>query len=648
MYAPATISNRLIKLGIILCLCSSAGYSESLEILEFYPDANEQTIPISDPSCLYFIDDSSNYRVELVGTDEIKVTGIGTSDRSASLIVDCPMKTAYFALRFNSRRKYGFDSEARPRLGQSDSYFGISATEGALSGHSKGLDVVDRSLRIFQLTIREGLPTGALQGTRSESVDVAHEGERWRIGYGVERMFGIFDQKMSYRSFFGFDGMSLAHSHSRYLQSGETESSSWMRLPAPLNFGFGYQKGRDDVTLRTIDRFFPSSVGSLSIGSTIRYSHETNPVEGVRELLRIKVDESLRSSSLLRPGNYNSFECTSTKNCLMTEWVTRNTSNFRDNSLTLEYGLLPHSISANMQSKFGKRHNTGMQIRHNFKDKSFVNRWAFVSKDLGPGATAESSTLHLEFGGGKWTYFVDQSATMIKKDIRGSVAGFRFDGDKVQASASVSRFQPTKGPFSFVAEFRYFFDENIRSLALRSSKTKIDVAVLSNAGDKPVGGVVVNLLLNNTVIGSAVSSPEGRVAFTEGRCCEEYVVQAEHLKQTMSAVVLISPGNLERSVKLYVNDHKKVQVEFFLQSTKNGLEKLNIQNYFPEIGEGILGHHSAVYSNNSLLIPIAGLVDLTMNEQLLPFQYRLISVSGDKFDTTVDGVQVVRILVEEK
>jgi hypothetical protein len=116
----------------------------------------------------------------------------------------------------------------------------------------------------------------------------------------------------------------------------------------------------------------------------------------------------------------------------------------------------------------------------------------------------------------------------------------------------------------------------------------------------------------------------------------------------MSAVVLISPGNLERSVKLYVNDHKKVQVEFFLQSAKNGLEKLNIQNYFPEIGEGILGHHSAVYSNNSLLIPIAGLVDLTMNEQLLPFQYRLISVSGDKFDTTVDGVQVVRILVEEK
>jgi hypothetical protein len=37
-----------------------------------------------------------------------------------------------------------------------------------------------------------------------------------------------------------------------------------------------------------------------------------------------------------------------------------------------------------------------------------------------------------------------------------------------------------------------------------------------------------------------------------------------------------------------------------------------------------------------------------MNEQLLPFQYRLISVSGDKFDTADDGVQVVRVLVEEK
>ena len=623
--------------------CWAAG----LNTLEFYNDEIEKIIEIPDATCVCFLDDESNYSVSRMGEKKIKITAAGITERSASLLVDCTSDSIVYSMRYFSRKKYGFDGQAGRRKSLPDAYAAISTSRNAFGEGSSYYEISDRSERYFQVTARQSDFLSASQGLRTHSFDMAHEDSDWRLGYGVDRVYYGSDSKFNYRVVLGLLGMNLSQTQSKQIHTGFEEKSTWLRLPAPFGLGFGHRLASDGTELRVIDRFFSATRNDWSLTALTRYTQEKAQSGEITKKARIRIDQSLGRWGL-RPGVSNSIDCEKVTRCFLTEWSLKMPINLMRTSIAPEYGLLPHFAGVNLSTRFGGGQSFNFGMREYFKQKSFANRWRFVVKDDVAAGTSEGSQLHLETSKGDWTYFIDQSASIINKQSIGSGMGFQFTGNRFNTALRFLRPKLDNGPVTALGDFRYFFDKNIRSVTIGLARSKIKVRVLSVAGDNPVSGAKLDILKDGEIVGGLETSAEGEALFLGARCCGEYEVRAKHRDFSAEGTAYVSASLREPSLTLYIVDHRKIPVEFYVRKSNLELERVNIANFYPEIGEAIVSLAGAMYEGGFIYVPISGSVNLVINDGLLPFRYHVLSVDGAIVDTKIDSPKPVRVVLEEK
>jgi hypothetical protein len=245
----------------------------------------------------------------------------------------------------------------------------------------------------------------------------------------------------------------------------------------------------------------------------------------------------------------------------------------------MEYGLLPHSFAASLNSIFWQRQKFTVALRKKFSERSFVSRWRQFAVDSQEPSTTENSNEHFELVRQKWTYFYDQSSSLIRKSVLSNSIGCKFEGDSLTTGLGARMDGLDAKRVGYFGDVRYFFDQNLARTALQWSKTSVKVKVKSNAPGVAVVGAKVDLFLDGKLIASRVSSPDGVVEFTEGRCCQDYRVVATFGGMSGEADVYLSAMGLDRLVSVVINDHKKASVNFYVKINER-LERLNLSNFY--------------------------------------------------------------------
>jgi hypothetical protein len=314
----------------------------------------------------------------------------------------------------------------------------------------------------------------------------------------------------------------------------------------------------------------------------------------------------------------------------------------------MEYGLLPHQVAMSLNAEVLRRQKINLQFKKKFSQKSIVSRWRYFKEDLDAASTFDAAGLHLEYTQGKWTFFGDQSASILQRAMYSNSLGARYEGESLLVGfGGAFDVKRPRSP-ALYANIRYFFDRNLGSFALKNSKTLIKVKVKSNAPGRSVPGALVKLLQDGNIIAEKKSSPDGLVEFSEGRCCDEFkiTVNANGFEENQS--VYLTPLSITRSTSVIINDHRKIAVEYFV--TENGREpsRVNVVNFYDEINEALLGCDGCSYAGNSIFVPIDGLVTLRVNQSLLPFAYQIEKDDTFEIDSRNENLKSVKVTLKRR
>lgn len=641
---------RKLVFSLVLALTSHPGIyaaEQELRTLDFYTDEPDKDVEMPGADCEFLLDDDSNYSVSRAGERKIRISAAGKSDRSASLILDCAEGLVVYNLRYNARKKYGRSAERVTRGRRIDSYLGLTLFSQKAGEISSSFELGDSSEPLLQVSVRESIVRSNDMRLTTNSVDAMHQGADWRLSYGFSRALSLLDDRLNYRVGVGLYGLSVAHSKSILLDSKVEDRFTWVHIPSPIRVSFGYGEKVDGSAIKFADRFFSGRLGLLSASALVRFFQERDADQKVSKGALARLEQ--RASKLLySPVNSSTIECRRTQHCFLTNWTLRQPIEFKNGTFFTEYSPVPHSAAGYITASFSGVQEFNFGIKHFFKQKSFASRWHFVRADERDSGTSEASNLHLETDVGNYLYFVDQSASFVRKTPLSTSLGFRFTGEKIQSGLRLTRESGGKPLIGALVDFRYFFDKNIRSASIRLVKAKVRVRVLSNAGDKALPGVRVNLSRNNTLIESVNTTVDGEALFTEARCCGNFKIIASINGFVSEASVFVTETMLEPTLTVFLEDHRKVQIDYVLKKNSSKMERLNLPNFYPEVGEAIVTFKGAIYEGNLVFVPISSFAKYELNESLLPFRYRIVAIEGAEFDTKQPGDHRVKVILEEK
>lgn len=625
----------------------SEAFGSDLRTQEFYSDEMETFVDLPDSACQILLDDEVNYAVLRIGERKIKISASGRNDRSASLVLDCGRQLVVYSLRYNSRRKYGRSSTMIGRGRFENAYIASTIYSQSPGELSSSIELADYSEPLLQVAARETWVRNRDLLLRTNGADVVHQGMDWRLSYGFARFAGLQDDRLNYRVGVGVYGLNVAHTKSLLIGSKLEDRFTWLYLPQPARLSLGIGRKSDGSEVKVADRFFSGRLGPLATTTLARYVLEKDSGDNVNEATQIRVEQSMANLSD-SPVNSNTIECFDSKRCFLTSWSLRQPVRLVNSALLTEYAFLPHSAGASISTEFAGAQEVNFGVRHYFKQKSFVRRWRFVRAEEQISGTSETSNIHLEATFGRFSYFVDQTSSFLKKIPLATGFGLRFNGEKTHAGFRMTRGDATKASIGALFDIRYFFDKNIRSASVRLTNAKIRVRVLSVAGDKVIPGATVSLIRDGVTIDKAEASQDGDVLFTKAKCCGEFSVRAVLGEFVSDVSVFLSETMMEPSVTVFMEDHRKVYVEFFVKKEGNKLERLDIGNFYPEVGDAIVGFKGAIYQDNYIFIPISGFVEPVLNESILPYRFQVLSIDGGEFNTRQSGGHNIRVILEEK
>jgi hypothetical protein len=289
-----------------------------------------------------------------------------------------------------------------------------------------------------------------------------------------------------------------------------------------------------------------------------------------------------------------------------------------------------------------------MSINRKLRPIETLKRWPHFAVDEDVDSTSEISGVHLELKNSKWTYYADQSASLISGKIWSNTIGARYEGDEITAGIAGSIEGSNYRLPTFNASLRYFLSENLRSLSLRTSKNRLLVKVRSNAPGVFINGAVVELRKSGQLIATRVSSANGMVEFSEARCCETYNLSVELHGHKAESIVHVTPLSLNPSDLLIIEDHNKLHLDFLLVKPENRFEKANISNVFEEIGESIVSCPGCIQVNNDIYAPKDKRVSFEFNSSLLPFGLELDRIEPDFIDSSDTKTSQIRVLLKAR
>lgn len=641
---------RKLVFGVVLAVMPHTGINaaeQGLRTLDFYTDETDKDVEMPGANCEFLIDDDKAFSALRVGKVKIRVSAAGRNDHSASLILDCAGELIVYTLRYNPRKKYGVTTQQRSRGRRSDAYAGSTLFTQKAGELSSSFELGDYSEPLLQISARETMVRSRNVRLRTDSVDSAHQGADWRLNYGFSRALSPLDDRLSYRLGVGLYGLSLAHSRSILLDSKTEDRFTWAHIPHPVKVSLAYGRKSDGSEVKFADRFSSGRLGLLSATALVRIFQEKDAAQKISEGVLARLEQRA-SEVLYSPVNSNTIECKRIQHCFLTNWTIRQPIEFKNGAFLAEYSPVPHSAGSYLTASFSGVHEFNFGIKHFFKQKSFASRWRFVRSEEQDSGTSEASNLHLEADVGNYLYYVDQSASFMRKTPLTTSLGVRFNGDKIQTGLRLTKESSKKPLIGALFDLRYFFDKNIRSVSVRLVKAKVRVRVLSNAGDKPVLGARVILSRDNVLIESVDTSEDGEAVLTEARCCGDFQIKVSFNGFVSEASIFVSETMLEPSVTVFLEDHRKVYIDYFLKKNGSKIERLNLPNFYPEVSEAVVAFKGAAYEGNLAFVPISSFAEFELNESLLPFRYRVVSIEGANFDTKKPEDHRVRVILEDK
>ena len=173
----------LILIGLSPTILSA----QEFQTLTFFTDDNERVVVLQDAQCEAYIDDTSNYRHERLPNGSLKVIGLGTSTRSATLLVDCPNASSVYSLKYVSR-SVNSDLDRVAAVSRPDSSLAISARGKDIESRGMSIELSDRSFDLMQLTVRKSYDRAGRGIQITNSADAFPCGSR----YGEARFFKFF------------------------------------------------------------------------------------------------------------------------------------------------------------------------------------------------------------------------------------------------------------------------------------------------------------------------------------------------------------------------------------------------------------------------------------------------------------------------
>jgi hypothetical protein len=291
------------------------------------------------------------------------------------------------------------------------------------------------------------------------------------------------------------------------------------------------------------------------------------------------------------------------------------------------------------------RQRLSVKISRTLQRKSFVSRFRQFAKDGLPDTFSESTGGHIEVRGDRWTYFWDQSASILQRKLWSNTLGVRYDGDQIVAGVGASFEGKKVRQSSFIGNLRYFFSDNLRSISQKLVKRLIKVNVRSNAPGAAVVDGNMELLQNGQLLVSRQLQGDGVTEFFEAKCCGDYELRFVNGTEEVRQGVFVSEVWQEKSVTLTLSDHREMLVDFVVQAPNGSFEAVALNNHISELSESIVSCDGCRYANNYVYVSRRSNVKLLINESLLPFSYQFGGFDHEAVDGAIKDRGRIKVIL---
>jgi hypothetical protein len=637
---------RVLLVALSLGL-SATSHSQDLNTVTFHVDDTDKEIKLPNDACAHYLDDPSNFKIQKTSPTLIQVIALGRSERSATLLIDCPEQSLVYSLVFYAR-SINSKNDSLSQIVRPQSSLGLEIRASDQGPGAVEFDFTDRSLDPLQIVLRRVEAFNTKPDNSTRSLDVEHRFGLSSIGYGYQITDQPNNKQAVLRTNLQIAGITSSHTKTLKYQQNFIADSYWLRLPAPLGVGLGVERNSKGRQAKVIDRFFNTRMGDFSTTTGTRYQQTLHEDGTTTKSIKFTTDQSSRLNQNFRLTNKNHLTCGRLNACTISEWAIKSKINYRQHDLSLDYGIWPHLLGTGLSTKFFGNQRFNMSINRKLRPIETLKRWPHFAVDEDVDSTSEISGVHLELKNSKWTYYADQSASLISGKIWSNTIGARYEGDEITAGIAGSIEGSNYRLPTFNASLRYFLSENLRSLSLRTSKNRLLVKVRSNAPGVFINGAVVELRKSGQLIATRVSSANGMVEFSEARCCETYNLSVELHGHKAESIVHVTPLSLNPSDLLIIEDHNKLHLDFLLVKPENRFEKANISNVFEEIGESIVSCPGCIQVNNDIYAPKDKRVSFEFNSSLLPFGLELDRIEPDFIDSSDTKTSQIRVLLKAR
>ena len=634
--------------------------------LEFNADNRQERLEVPGKNCIALLDDDSNYTLSVVDDHTFVISTKAASERSALLLIDCAGVIYPYPLSFSNRSKYEYE-EKRYKEGvtRPNSYVGYSHSVFKSVPATNTFEVFDQSYNPLGVGVSRTYLDPGNERMRLDSVDAFHYWDDYSLSYGTTTGRLWSGEEHAFRTYVGGFG-AFAGAQQVYQEHGAKEESYVLSTPAPLLTRFLYHKALDGAMDRRAQRNLFGNVGLLA-SNTLLELERYNFAAIDEDYTQGNITEDLNYNGLpwVRPGaEFGGFLRKGAATPLLN--LTKLKSEFRYETAYFEikYGLVPHDLATVGRYRFHRGQEVSIMVNQSYAPFSWIKRQKWISNEATPGVInpwdaqemRSAALLHLEYTDGAYTLTADHDIPIHRgtgeERLFGRL-GIQVDQPKLVALASVGfTYGRPSGIAEVLLEIRYYPDANIKALVQKSYTYRVSGRVLSIFGDKPLADMPVSLMRDDKEIAKASTLHDGSFVFHDVRS-GGYRLVAQKTGCVKTVDIDVAGENREVAAQLVMDDYAKIRVKFLLAPLdKPAFSPANVaidlQNFMPELGEGIVSFKDAGYSENLIWIPRQGKVALKVTPELLPFGFRFLDIRGAIQDTDREGEGIVEILLQKK
>lgn len=641
-------------------------------VVELTPGDTSRTLTVEGTGCTPFLDDDSNYSVTKLSRQTFAVETKKVNERPAMLLFDCDGQQHVYSLNFKNsafhqrptgRQKPSFDD--RPQ-----SYFGTSFLHQHRGPTSLGVEWVDGTLPLFTYLIRQDYSDLSRREWRSDSIDVQSQFEPFTVGAGATRSHSANRDQTQVRANIGLWGMTV-YASAMHQSQGQKEQRVFISTPWPLSTSYTHTRRTDGSILQSIARPFLFSLklfrnelqtsfdwqSSRDIGAQSHSFDAKNTSElGLHSLHKIRLSEG----GFCRNGNP----------CLVNLIEFAHIYENESNRTVLAYAPVPHFVSFTLQSFFWDEQAITATLRRILAGPSFLQNSSWVVRNNAAPHTEKRSDLQLmyryepfQFSAGIPLVTTDKPETPL--------LGAQYNRETRSLSATLAlsgKPWPKDRTFSLTGSVRYFFEPNLRTLKFELASHQLQGKVVSNLGKVPVSGAKISLNKKFGKILEAQTDENGNFLLKDIPSTGPFEVVVEKKGAHENLISTRKMLQKEREKLSFeqvfeLEEYTRVEVRFFLDGgddlefSKND-ELLPLVNHLPSLDEGIVsaasgatgtnGASGTTFSGNVIYLTRGKPVTLTITEELLPFDYRLIKFKGNPILTSEDGSKTFDVLLKRR